>query len=615
MLNSAADARFAAPLKITTQFQAREFALIQDESTKRMNRTRTERSLSSLSRSISVLGLLLVVGATLPIVASAATITVTNPTDVAIPFTCNLRQAIVAHNLKTKPFPSNCAAGDGNDIIQIGRFPGDRIIDVGSPLPAIFVETTVTIKPAESGNVCVSLRQAAYMTVLRAATLNLEGIGIVVNGAEFRSPIDNEGGTVNIFPHGTLECDFSNQQGRDRKTAVGGVLHNRNGGTATIDANFINSSAGDRGGAIFVDSGTITIKRGVFNNNNAANGGAIFVNSGATLNVTSSNFQINNNRASGAGGAIYSNGGNVIIQRDPGQTLGNVSIASNSAGNGGGAIYAGGGQLSVDGVEINNNSSPGSGGAVVVSSIKPPNPASITRTYFHGNSSSGNGGAVYALNFSTLNVAASTFTGDRASGLGGGVYVDTLGNLNVLNSTFLGGANREGIVVSSGLANVVFSTILAANLGTGSTPNLNLSNSILREVTCAPSVLDEGLNLQFQSTSCPGSIPTMNPDLDSRLLQNNGGPTPTIALLEGSPAIDAIAIGDCIDQNKNQVKTDQRGFGRPAGPACDMGAYEFGAKQAPGSGIGGIEPDALQPGIIGLVQNDLAEIQSVLPGL
>jgi hypothetical protein len=142
------------------------------------------------------------------------------------------------------------------------------------------------------------------------------------------------------------------------------------------------------------------------------------------------------------------------------------------------------------------------------------------------------------------------------------------------------------------LANVVFSTILAANLGTGSTPNLNLSNSILREVTCAPSVLDDGLNLQFQSTSCPGSIPTMNPDLDPRLLQNNGGPTPTVALLPGSPAVNAIAIGDCVDQNNSPVKTDQRGFGRPAGSACDMGAFELGATQAPASRIGGLEPGA-----------------------
>ena len=193
----------------------------------------------------------------------------------------------------------------------------------------------------------------------------------------------------------------------------------------------------------------------------------------------------------------------------PTPPLRSASIRFNSSVTGA-AIYAAGGQLSVDRAEINNNRSSGSGGAIVVSDIKPPTPASITRSYFHDNSAGVNGGALYALDGSTLNLSASTFTRDRASGLGGGVYVDTLSNLNVLNSTFLGGVNREGIVVASGLGNVVFSTIVAANLGVGSTPTTHLSNSILREVTCA-AIVDEGLNLQFQSTGCPVSVPARIP--------------------------------------------------------------------------------------------------------
>ena len=545
-----------------------------------MHRSRNGQFFLGVARLRLVLGFLLAFGAMRSMVASAATITVTNPTDVPLPFECNLRQAIVAHDEKKQPFPSNCTAGDGNDTIVIRRFPGDRILDFGSPLRAI-ENGTVTIRPIEPRSACVSLRQSAYMKVNQGATLNLEGIGIVVNGAEFLSPIDNDGGTLNIFPlSGGLRCDFSNQQGRERKTSQGGVLNNRNGGTATIDANFINSSAGDRGGAIVIDSGTVTIKGGKFNHNDAGNGGAVYVNNGATLSITSSKFWIDHNRAGDGGGAVYSNGGNVTIQRDPSQGLESVSIAWNSAGNGG-AIVAKGGQLSVNGVVINNNSSTGSGGAIIVSNVKPPSPASITRTYFHYNSTKANGGAVYLVDFSTLNLSASTLERDGANGLGGGIYVDILSSLNVLNSTFVGGHSREGIAVVSGLANVGFSTILAANLGTGSTPNLNLSNSVLREVTCAPSMLDDGFNLQYQSTSCPGSIPTMNPNMDPRLLQNNGGPTPTVALLPGSPAIDAIPIGDCVDQDNNPVKTDQRGFGRPAGPACDIGAFELGATPAP----------------------------------
>jgi hypothetical protein len=126
----------------------------------------------------------------------------------------------------------------------------------------------------------------------------------------------------------------------------------------------------------------------------------------------------------------------------------------------------------------------------------------------------------------------------------------------------------------------VFSTIVAASLGTGSTPTINQSNSILREAACS-AIVDDGFNLQFQSTGCPGTIPDTNPGLDPRFLENNGGPTPTIALLPGSAAIGAISIGDCIDQNNQPVTTDQRGFGRPdpADPShCDIGAFEFGAQ-------------------------------------
>jgi hypothetical protein len=57
---------------------------------------------------------------------------------------------------------------------------------------------------------------------------------------------------------------------------------------------------------------------------------------------------------------------------------------------------------------------------------------------------------------------------------------------------------------------------------------------------------------------------------------NNGGPTQTIALAGDSPAIDAIPLTDCTDQNGKRLKTDPSGFPRPdAGEnVCDIGAFE-----------------------------------------
>jgi hypothetical protein len=63
--------------------------------------------------------------------------------------------------------------------------------------------------------------------------------------------------------------------------------------------------------------------------------------------------------------------------------------------------------------------------------------------------------------------------------------------------------------------------------------------------------------------------------LDPKGLQNNGGPTQTIALLPTSAAVDAIPVASCTDTNGNPVTKDQRGDTRPQGKGCDIGAYEL----------------------------------------
>jgi hypothetical protein len=62
-------------------------------------------------------------------------------------------------------------------------------------------------------------------------------------------------------------------------------------------------------------------------------------------------------------------------------------------------------------------------------------------------------------------------------------------------------------------------------------------------------------------------------------LANNGGPTKTIALQSGSPAINAIPLAQCTDQASppNPLTDDQRLYPRPdiCEAFCDIGAYEF----------------------------------------
>ena len=58
---------------------------------------------------------------------------------------------------------------------------------------------------------------------------------------------------------------------------------------------------------------------------------------------------------------------------------------------------------------------------------------------------------------------------------------------------------------------------------------------------------------------------------------DHGGPTFTVSLLPGSPAIDAGSATNC-------PATDQRGVPRPYGSGCDIGAYELSLPAPPASG-------------------------------
>lgn len=110
-----------------------------------------------------------------------------------------------------------------------------------------------------------------------------------------------------------------------------------------------------------------------------------------------------------------------------------------------------------------------------------------------------------------------------------------------------------------------------------------VKNSIVASPTqglgndCYPSgPLSQGHNI-FSDTSCGQNVPggdLIEPALSMGPLADNGGPTPTHALLPGSPAIDAIPLADCTSVAGAPVLTDQRGYVRPQGGLCDIGSFE-----------------------------------------
>jgi hypothetical protein len=97
--------------------------------------------------------------------------------------------------------------------------------------------------------------------------------------------------------------------------------------------------------------------------------------------------------------------------------------------------------------------------------------------------------------------------------------------------------------------------------------NTIVANSPLGD-NCYGVIDDGGENLSYPDTSCPGANadPVLGP------LQDNGGPTQTMALGSGSGAIDAGNDTTCAAPPINDL--DQRGVTRPRGPHCDIGAVE-----------------------------------------
>ena len=113
--------------------------------------------------------------------------------------------------------------------------------------------------------------------------------------------------------------------------------------------------------------------------------------------------------------------------------------------------------------------------------------------------------------------------------------------------------------------------------------------------------LSGGYNLIGSSSgmTITGDTATNILDVDPLLapLADNGGPTPTHALLPGSPAIDAGNPTACFALDGTPLLVDQRGVFRPLdgdgdGTArCDIGAFEYSPPCGPDSDGDGVGDD------------------------
>lgn len=204
------------------------------------------------------------------------------------------------------------------------------------------------------------------------------------------------------------------------------------------------------------------------------------------------------------------------------------------------------------------------------------------------NNTAVSGGGIYA--YDDINIVNSTISGNSANGAGGislssgGSWPD---NHTILNSTITGNSALwgGGGVRTGGIVELL-NSIVAGNspddcddeLG----PDSGGYNLFGRNGGCYDYWSTTDIVIVEQSD-------VMTDVLDP--LQDNGGPTPTHALLPGSPAVDAADPAGCVDENGDPLVVDQRGEPRPVdgdgnGTAiCDIGSYEATTSNFPPTAI------------------------------
>jgi predicted outer membrane repeat protein len=240
-------------------------------------------------------------------------------------------------------------------------------------------------------------------------------------------------------------------------------------------------------------------------------------------------------------------------------TITGITIANGTDvfGGGGGGII-GSGTLALTNCIFTNNKTVDAGGAIRMLNGS----LSVTNCTFNNNTTTnGGGGAIANVQQGTLSVTNCTFSKNTAL-FGGAIDNETDAAVSVTNCT-LSANSTSGIAVSLGTLNIQ-NTIIADSTGgadcTSTSPLGVNTHNLIKDGSCSPML---------------SGNPMLGP------LQNNGGTTPTMALLPGSPAIDAG--DDSVVGAPLGLTTDQRGpgFPRKVGAHVDIGAFEFSVPAGP----------------------------------
>src|SRR5262249_19352055 len=243
---------------------------------------------------------------------------------------------------------------------------------------------------------------------------------------------------------------------------------------------------------------------------------------------------------------------------------------------------AAGANITISGLPLADGSAP-TGGAILNRGT-----LALTDCTLSGNSATFFGGGLY--NVGTLTMTRCTVSGNSATRFGGGLYSkyfpaeSKFGTAALTDCTFSGNTApfSAGLSLAYGTNTLVNCTV-SANTGTSSNwlaagmnivgDGTTLENTIVAGNTGPSGASDlggPGTATGSNNLIGTGSVSGANNKLgvtDPKLgpLAWNGGPTQTMALLAGSPAIGAGAAG--------RVTVDQRNF--PLDSPPDIGAFQF----------------------------------------
>jgi CSLREA domain-containing protein len=363
-------------------------------------------------------------------------------------------------------------------------------------------------------------------------------------------------------------CTDGGQGGNGSGSGTGGAGGYAIGG--------VGGSGGSGGGV--ADSGAlVTITDTTLDLNHAGNGGASLssgIGGHGGLGSATSAGGPGSPYIGGDGGEGGSGGGVSSFDSGPSPTntmLNRVTLAGNVAGNGGagpdgtsgGTGGAGGGGQGAAGSSDGGIGGDGGfgGGAELDAGFAAAN-VTATANQAGSGGNAGAGGAGPGESNGGIGGESGEGGLDSLNGEGAFSHVTSVGNL--LGTPGAIGGPGTGSPAEPGLAG--FQTT-GADLGAPNAiegPTASASASILG--ICAGTLGDGGGNVTLPATTptCPGLV--ANPHLGP--LADNGGPTATMALTAGSPAIDLI-------KPPCGTMPDQRGVPRPQGAGCDAGAYEF----------------------------------------